>query len=150
MKYCISFVFNICSRELQHGFLDPEIETVVRQFDTDTEALIRDPSDQTKHHSLIDAPVVQPGDAWGQVGLLIHYTLYPLKFMLHHSLPDVSGKDGRKKYVSCIFVAVVWLAILSFIMIQCCDELGKFIGASPVVMGLTLSAVGTSFPNMWR
>jgi Ca2+/Na+ antiporter len=40
--------------------------------------------------------------------------------------------------------------LLSFVMIQCCDGIGNFIGASPIVMGLTLSAVGTSFPNLWR
>jgi Ca2+/Na+ antiporter len=46
-------------------------------------------------------------------------------------------------------MSILWLAILSYVMISCCDEIGSFIGASPIVMGLTLSAIGTSFPNLW-
>jgi Ca2+/Na+ antiporter len=34
-------------------------------------------------------------------------------------------------------------------MILCCNYLGDFIGASPIVMGLTVAAIGTSFPNLW-
>ena len=48
-----------------------------------------------------------------------------------------------------IAVSVFWLAMLSYMMILCCDNIGIWIGTSPLIMGLTLSAIGTSFPNMY-
>lgn len=75
--------------------------------------------------------------------------MYPLLFSFHYSLYDVRKEENKKKYGTVIFVSIVYLALLSFIMINCCDLLGDLIGATPTVMGLTLSAIGTSFPNLW-
>ena len=105
--------------------------------------------DGENHFNLLDPPDVEFGSPRGMVATSWHYLIYPLKFVLHYSLPDVMLKGGRKKYVSCLFISIIWLALLSYIMIKCCDGLGEWIGTSPIVMGLTLSAVGTSFPNLW-
>lgn len=101
------------------------------------------------HLGLLDPPDVLFGSPRGMLLTASHYVLYPLKWLLHHSLPDVMLKGGRQKYVSCLFISVLWLALLSYVMIKCCDGLGQWIGTSPIVMGLTLSAIGTSFPNLW-
>ena len=131
------------SRELQHGVGCPELEAVSRDFGNDSDH-------EHEHGCLLDPPLLHPGDVCAPARMGLHIGLYPLKFLMYHSLPDVAGKAGRPKYIRCIVVSVVWLAVLSFVMIQCCDAIGGFIGASPIVMGLTLSAVGTSFPNLWR
>lgn len=34
-------------------------------------------------------------------------------------------------------------------MIECCAVLGSLWNVTPLQMGLTLSAIGTSFPNLW-
>lgn len=80
---------------------------------------------------------------------LSHRLLYPLKFFFYYTIPDVALEGNRNRYHWSIASSVVWLAILSFTMIECCDALGLWIGANPLVMGLTLSAVGTSFPNLY-
>jgi hypothetical protein len=92
---------------------------------------------------------VTPGKPWGALLVASHYALLPLKYLLYYTLPDVTGSRGRDRYLWCLIMSILWLAILSFVMVSCCDEIGSFIGASPIVMGLTLSAVGTSFPNLW-
>lgn len=101
------------------------------------------------HVTLLDAPDYEYGSPSGMLSTSWHYFLFPLKFLLHYTLPDVMVKGGRKKYIRCLFVSIFWLALQSFAMIKCCDGLGEWIGTSPTVMGLTLSAVGTSFPNLW-
>lgn len=80
---------------------------------------------------------------------LVHSFLYPLKFLFYHTIPDVTLEGQRSRYKLSIASSVFWLAILSFTMIECCDTLGVWVGTSPLVMGLTLSAVGTSFPNLY-
>jgi len=80
---------------------------------------------------------------------LCHSFLYPFKFSFYYTIPDVSLEGNRSKYKLSIASSVFWLAILSFTMIECCDTLGVWVGTSPLVMGLTLSAVGTSFPNLY-
>lgn len=101
------------------------------------------------HTSLLTAPDFELGSVRSMLSTSWHYFLFPLKFCLHYTLPDVMQKGGRKKFVRCLFVSIVWLALQSYVMIKCCDGLGNWIGTSPTVMGLTLSAVGTCFPNMW-
>lgn len=93
-------------------------------------------------HNLMEAPK-------GRYALLWHFIVYPLKFAFWHSLVDVRKEGNRDKYGWAILGSVIYLALLSFIMINCCDLIGNFIGATPTVMGLTLSAIGTSFPNLW-
>lgn len=147
----ISNIAVLVSRELQNGIGCPELEDVVRDFRMELDG--ERPSDHNEgatHGCLLDVPIIESGDVWGPLKLVIHFGLFPLKYMLYSTLPIVHGKEGRQKYIGCIAVSILWLAALSFVMIQCCDEIGKFLGASPIVMGLTLSAVGTSFPNLWR
>jgi Ca2+/Na+ antiporter len=43
----------------------------------------------------------------------------------------------------------VWLIGWSIVMSECLDVLGNLTGASELTMGLTLGAVGTSFPNVF-
>lgn len=84
-----------------------------------------------------------------------HYTTlwfgmcYPLRFCFQHTLVDVRFSDeNRKRYPAMCAYCIIYLAVLSYIMILCCDYIGAWIGTTPTVMGLTLSAVGTSFPNL--
>jgi Ca2+/Na+ antiporter len=109
-----------------------------------------DTGEEQHHGCLLDKPNPASGDPYGPLAVMWHYIVYPLKFTFYYTLADVHTKQGRDKYVGCLVMSIVWLALLSFVMIQCCDGIGNFIGASPIVMGLTLSAVGTSFPNLWR
>ena len=83
--------------------------------------------------------------AWpkGRAASVWHFLCYPLRWAFKKTLVDVNFSDeNRKKYMSVIGICVGYLAALSYIMIVCCDNLGAWMGASPVVMGLTLSAVG--------
>jgi Ca2+/Na+ antiporter len=58
-------------------------------------------------------------------------------------------KAERLRYGSMITICCFWLAVLSYVMIVCCNVIGDFLHTTPLIMGLTLAAVGTSFPNLW-
>jgi Ca2+/Na+ antiporter len=98
------------------------------------------------HEDLIAWPK-QTAGVGGIVAILIHLILLPLKAMLHFTVPDVHKLPTW--YWTAINSCVIWMALLCYIMILCTDFLGGFFGITSVVMGLTVGAVGTSFPNVF-
>ena len=84
----------------------------------------------------------------GRYAMMWHITVYPFKYLFKKTLVDCRIPKYRAQYGSVILIATIWLAVLSYIMILCSNFIGNLIGASPIVMGLTLAAIGTSFPNL--
>eukprot|EP01065_Artemidia_motanka_P013882 TRINITY_DN1783_c3_g1_i1.p1 TRINITY_DN1783_c3_g1~~TRINITY_DN1783_c3_g1_i1.p1 ORF type:complete len:742 (+),score=221.37 TRINITY_DN1783_c3_g1_i1:94-2319(+) len=93
----------------------------------------------------------EPLIAWPRstLGKVFHVILFPFKAAMYYSMVDVRD-DGKQGYwpLTCL-VSVVWLAVMSFAMTYCVETLGKLCGISELVMGLTVSAAGTSFPNVF-
>ena len=92
-------------------------------------------------HDLLEVPSGRYARYW-------HYTVLILKVLFRYTLVDCRVPEHRRYYGAVIASSTVWMAVLSYIMIVCCNYLGSWMGASPLVMGLTVVAVGTSFPNL--
>ncbi|KAJ1462994.1 Sodium/calcium exchanger protein-domain-containing protein [Pelagophyceae sp. CCMP2097] len=75
----------------------------------------------------------------------LHVLLLPLKVSFHYTIPDsrLGGSVNRAMGAS-----VAWLAITSYIMVACCENLGEELGISSGTIGITVGAVGTSLPNL--
>ena len=71
-----------------------------------------------------------------------------MKAGFHYTLVDVRIASQRHRYGWMIGMSAIHLALLSYLMILCCNYLGNWMGTTPTIMGLTLAAVGTSFPNL--
>lgn len=97
--------------------------------------------DKHTQHNILEVPKGRYGKMW-------HYTVYILKVLFKYTLVDCRIDHNRKHYGLVILSSTIWMAVLSYIMIVCCNFLGSWINASPLVMGLTIAAVGTSFPNL--
>jgi hypothetical protein len=81
------------------------------------------------------------------IALLFHYFLYPYKLLFYYTIPDARLPSKKSQYGAAIFICICWLAALSYVMIFCAENLGKWLNISSSTMGLTVSAVGTSFPT---
>lgn len=109
----------------------------------------------THHHGILDPPVTPTNSSnktsttLAYIFLFWHYLVYPLKILLYLTCPDVRLPQHRHRFGTTIFICVIWLALLAFVMVDCLEALGFLMGSTPGVMGLTFSAVGTSFPNLW-
>jgi len=57
--------------------------------------------------------------------------------------------SNRAYYGYTVTTCIAWLFVLSLILIECCAALGRFMHVSDTIIGITISAIGTSFPNMW-
>eukprot|EP00756_Hemistasia_phaeocysticola_P038739 Hpha_TRINITY_DN16778_c5_g1::TRINITY_DN16778_c5_g1_i1::g.77584::m.77584/K13750/SLC24A2, NCKX2; solute carrier family 24 (sodium/potassium/calcium exchanger), member 2 len=95
-----------------------------------------------EHESLI----AWPDSCFGKI---CHVPLFPFKAMMHFSMVDVRQPGGERYWGLTCFMSVVWLAGMSYLMTFCVESLGKLFGISELVMGLTVSAAGTSFPNVF-
>eukprot|EP01062_Namystynia_karyoxenos_P002039 TRINITY_DN10708_c0_g2_i1.p1 TRINITY_DN10708_c0_g2~~TRINITY_DN10708_c0_g2_i1.p1 ORF type:complete len:777 (+),score=265.21 TRINITY_DN10708_c0_g2_i1:75-2333(+) len=101
-----------------------------------------EPEQEHEHESLIAWPKTCLGKAF-------HILLFPFKCMLHFTMVDVRGDNKAKWWPLTCIVSVAWLAAMSYAMTFCVETLGKLMGISELVMGLTVSAAGTSFPNVF-
>lgn len=79
--------------------------------------------------------------------------LYPLRFLMHHTLPDVRRLDrhgdptigSRYAYLSATS-CLVWLIAGSYVMVRSLETLAELIHVPDAVVGFTVSAAGTSLP----
>jgi len=78
----------------------------------------------------------------------LKYTmLAPVEVAVRATMPDLSSKPGL--YVLTIFNCCLWMAGLSFFMTWAGEKMGKIVGLSSAVVGLTIGAAGTSLPNLF-
>ena len=85
------------------------------------------------------------------LGVALHVALLPIKWLLHATITDVRTDPGLAKDqapAACL-ECVAWLVVLSLAMVWCCETLGALLGLPDSVVGLTLSAIGTSLPNLF-
>jgi Ca2+/Na+ antiporter len=55
----------------------------------------------------------------------------------------------RKKYFALTFaISIFWIMIFSYLMVWWATVVGKTVGISDAVMGLTFLAAGTSVPDL--
>lgn len=80
----------------------------------------------------------------GSGSRIIHVVLYPLKYLIYMTLPRVTADAPRLTAL----ISVLWLGGLSLCMTIVSEISAKYFGISAAVMGLTLGAAGTSFPNL--
>jgi Ca2+/Na+ antiporter len=83
----------------------------------------------------------------GMLAKAIFILIVPLKAVFHFTIPDPARRADW--YLVSLVLAVVWLAILAYTMNLALEKIGCALGVSETVMGLTLGAAGTSFPNLY-
>ena len=104
--------------------------------------------DADEHVELIDLP---PNAS--KFELALWYSVIPLRYIMHYTLPDVRHLDHHgqiQKSVSYAYLSSIcsltWLIIGSFAMVTSLEALAALLGISDAIMGVTLSAAGTSLP----
>merc|ERR1712232_1035373 len=73
---------------------------------------------------------------------------FPVKFFLRVTIPDVRQAEKRKYYPVSFLVSMMWLAVFSFCLVEVCDIISDEFHVSVTILGFTVAAIGTSFPNV--
>ena len=80
-------------------------------------------------------------------GVIMWLLTLPLIAPIHLTVPDV--RKHENKYLLTCLMSLVWLIILATLMTHALESIGWIIHFGATVMGLTLRAMGTSFPNLY-
>lgn len=101
------------------------------------------------HPSLVEFP-------WGGslLEITFHVLLFPIKGLMHLTIPDVRyfDSEGNPKGGLCMaFLAItmclIWLIAGSYAMVTSLEDLAELMDIPDAVIGVTVSAAGTSLPN---
>jgi len=93
-----------------------------------------------------------PPEEKNAVGLVMQWVewfQFPVKFWLHMSIPDMNKPDRQHLYPVSFTMSMVWLAVFAFTVIAACDGIHRDFGISNTLLGFTVAAAGTSFPNVF-
>jgi len=63
------------------------------------------------------------------------------------TVPDCSKTKGEKYYLVTFIMSIAWIGGLCTAMVQAATWIGCILGIDPIVMGITLLAIGTSVPD---
>lgn len=86
--------------------------------------------------------------------MVMFVLLFPLRWLMHMTVPDVRTVDRHgvpKATLSNAWIAVgmclVWLIVGSYAMVASLEALAALMNIPDAVVGVTVSAAGTSLPN---
>lgn len=101
--------------------------------------------------SCVVPPLIEPPP---NASIALFLFLFPLRYMLHWTLPDVrvlrdDGSPTNKVAVAvrCILSCLLWLVVSSYAMVMSLEQLADRMHIPESVIGVTVSAAGTSLPN---
>jgi Ca2+/Na+ antiporter len=101
------------------------------------------------HVPLIELPV-----GGSNMEIALFFLLFPLRYLIHHTIPDVRTLDHHGNPTATLPKALlastsclVWLIVGSYIMVASLEALASLMDIPDAVVGVTVSAAGTSLPN---
>eukprot|EP00416_Gambierdiscus_australes_P022782 CAMPEP_0171060596 /NCGR_PEP_ID=MMETSP0766_2-20121228/3932_1 /TAXON_ID=439317 /ORGANISM="Gambierdiscus australes, Strain CAWD 149" /LENGTH=698 /DNA_ID=CAMNT_0011516193 /DNA_START=73 /DNA_END=2167 /DNA_ORIENTATION=- len=74
---------------------------------------------------------------------------FPVKFCLKATIPDMDNPKLQGWYPVAFTLSMAWLALFAYCVVAACDGIHADFGVSDSVLGFTVAAAGTSFPNVF-
>jgi len=79
----------------------------------------------------------------------VEWVQFPVKWFVARSIPDMDNPKLHDYYPLAFVMSMVWLAIFAFSVVKACDGIHNDFGISDDILGFTVAAAGTSFPNVF-
>jgi len=95
--------------------------------------------DMHKIRSPFDWPSTLRKRVWHVIG-------FPVALICHYTIPNLNIW-GKKWWPLSIIISLAWISGFVYLMVELANSMGCILNVHPVVMGLTVLAVGTSFPD---
>mmetsp|Transcript_33314 Transcript_33314/g.76903 ORF Transcript_33314/g.76903 Transcript_33314/m.76903 type:complete len:399 (-) Transcript_33314:63-1259(-) len=97
---------------------------------------------------------------WGTscLEIVTHCVMFPVKVLVHFTIPDVRtpggpcrstvrhGRPSTYLAMTSSLLCVVWMIVFCYTMCASLEAIGELLNISTSIMGITVSAAGTSIP----
>jgi len=80
---------------------------------------------------------------------VVEWFQFPVKFAARLTIPDMDDPELHKYWPFAFCTNMMWLAVFAFCVVSACDWIHEDFGISTGVLGFTVAAAGTSFPNVF-
>jgi Ca2+/Na+ antiporter len=74
---------------------------------------------------------------------------FPVKSLAKNSIPDMDKPELQHWYPVAFTMSMVWLAIFAYLVVSACTGIHEDFGIPTGLLGFTIAAAGTSFPNVF-
>ncbi|CAM9406805.1 unnamed protein product [Heterosigma akashiwo] len=88
-----------------------------------------------------------PSGGWAEV--FFWFVSIPYLLLYKVTIPDCKKPRLKKYYMATLLLSTLWLSVLTFCLIRTAESIGDFWHLSPALLGFTLLAAGTSFPDFF-
>lgn len=79
----------------------------------------------------------------------LEWLQFPVKTLAKVTIPDMDKPDLQHWYPLAFVMSMTWLAVFAYLVVAACDGIHEDFGISTGVLGFTIAAAGTSFPNVF-
>merc|ERR1712137_1049618 len=73
----------------------------------------------------------------------------PVKLLAELTIPDMDNPALQAWYPVAFVMSMAWLAIFAYLVVEACEGIHNDFGISNSILGFTVAAAGTSFPNVF-
>merc|ERR1711953_1389688 len=73
----------------------------------------------------------------------------PVKLLAELTIPDMDNPALQSWYPVAFVMSMAWLALFAYLVVEACDGIHNDFGISNSILGFTVAAAGTSFPNVF-
>merc|ERR1712014_149787 len=73
----------------------------------------------------------------------------PVKLLAEITIPNMDAPDLQSWYPVAFVMSMAWLAIFAYLVVEACEGIHADFGISDSILGFTVAAAGTSFPNVF-
>ncbi|KPP67181.1 sodium/potassium/calcium exchanger 4-like, partial [Scleropages formosus] len=101
-------------------------------------------ADKPDKETDLSSPFSVPEGAMDKVKWLISW---PVLLLLFFTVPNCAKPRWEKFFMLTFFLATLWIAVFSYIMVWMVTIIGYTLGIPDVIMGITFLAAGTSVPD---
>jgi len=83
------------------------------------------------------------------LGELVAWFQFPVRLLASLTIPDMDNPARQDLYPVAFLMSMAWLAVFAFLVVESCHGIHRDFGISTGLLGFTVAAAGTSFPNVF-
>ncbi|CAJ1370337.1 unnamed protein product [Effrenium voratum] len=90
-----------------------------------------------------------PEKSWSFLKEWVAWAQFPVTSLAGATIPDMDRPDLQHLYPLAFLMSMLWLGLLSSLVVTACDGIHNAFDIPNNVLGFTVAAAGTSFPNVF-